>query len=87
MIICSTALINISAFAAATDDTPIYEIVDYYVPKEKETGYDDIRYAEETQKYSDVSEGDNRTINILSALKQIIQITQVMQKCSSPMKQ
>ena len=69
MIICSTALINISAFAAATDDTPIYEIVDYYVPKEKETGYDDIRYAEETQKYSDVSEGDNRTINILSALK------------------
>ena len=69
MIICSTALINISAFAAAVDDTPIYEIVDYYVPKEKETGYDDIRYAEETQKYSDVSEGDNRTINILSALK------------------
>ena len=68
IILCLSSFTGISVLAADEDDTPIYEVIDYYVPNEKETDYDEIRYAAGSKNYPDLEEYEERRVNILSAL-------------------
>lgn len=64
-------LTGIPVFALTDEDMAEYghfDIVDYYVPNEKETGYDVIRYAKESSTYTDLSDADARKVSVLSAL-------------------